>query len=154
MSNQVADAVARAQAKRKHDDEQWRAMLARDEESSKRASAARAVILGHCRPCWPCVYAKWLQLFIRAGGEITHPYNYNLPTSFYMVEEDYHLVIPEGLCGALAVELVVPPSSTYEHAGFDHVNVFDMALRTKPSWVPLYNDVAQLLNTPEEESTA
>lgn len=66
----------------------------------------REEFLTHCRPAGPEDYRAWLAGYLSNGGQVTHPRDWDMPGTYYVLEST-----PAGvpsLYGALSLEVIVP----------------------------------------------
>lgn len=95
----------RARQLEAEEEEPFEVRMARMEAERLQDSAAREQFLQACRRATPAEYAAWLSGHLRAGGKVTHPYDYALPRSFYVLER---YADPPELYGALSLSVIVP----------------------------------------------
>lgn len=78
----------------------------------------------HLRRAKPKDYRAWLEGWVEAGGEISHYYDYSLPSDFYVATSD--LKLPP-LYGASSISVIVPPGITITfEEGLGHSNLYFM----------------------------
>jgi hypothetical protein len=91
----------------------------------------------------PKEYAMWLCGYITNGGRITHNYEYDIPDSFMVALQEFEL--PRA-CGALSRNVICPSGITIRANGHCNVYMMDEFKYDGHGWVPLYNDVAKILD--------
>jgi len=83
-------------------------------------------------------YVAWLQGFLASGGELTHYYDYNLPSDFYVAQEDIELI---PLYGAASLSIIFPRGVKYLGGGLGHCNLYFMEdFGQLGGWIPVYNN--------------
>lgn len=88
------------------------------------------------KPAKPWHYKKWVDLYLKNGHRITHPYTGNMPDSFFLAKKDL-VVTP--LYGSSSVSIIVPSKINVTFTNLGHNNIFYMADGTvEGGWVPLY----------------
>lgn len=123
----------------------------RDREARLAAQQrASEELLASVRAAEPIEYAAWLSGYLAAGGQVTHEYDYNLPSRHFFVAVNSGMYVP-ALYGAMSVRLIVPAGvrvslSTEFHGNPGHSSVYFMdGFRQVGNFVPLYEDVRRLL---------
>jgi hypothetical protein len=84
-------------------------------------------------------YKEWLREYLGQGGEITHVYDYPMPTGFYLAIRDFEMT---PFYGAQAIQIIVPRNVkvTGDNLGHCHLYLED-GHRALGGWVPLYSDI-------------
>jgi hypothetical protein len=97
---------------------------------------------GYFRPARPDEYEAWLRGYIESGGKITHAYQYPMPNNFHVANLDFEL---PSLCGASAIELIVPCGVTISGIDIGHCNLYKMdGFKYRGfGWFPIYTNVLQ-----------
>lgn len=97
-------------------------------------------VLPNLRKAEAYQYEEWLQAYLSTDeGEITHVYNYDLPSRFYVARNSFHL---SALYGALAVSIIVPKGITVSYGELGHNNLYLMeGPANVGDWAPLYDDM-------------
>ena len=91
------------------------------------------------RRALPIEYMKWLRGFIEAGGSPTHSYEYSMPNSLSIATRSFEL--EDGMCGALAVNVIVPIGIECRGGARGHCNLYYMdEFRCDGGFVPIYTD--------------
>lgn len=105
----------------------------------------------HCRPARAEDYAAWLSAWVKDGGPVTHHYDYPLTRGdSWLVLTTRPAGIPE-LHGSFAVHVIVPEDIGFTPDGLPRAIghnqfYFVEGSRNVGGWVPLYSDVAKLLD--------
>lgn len=85
-------------------------------------------------------YKRWLDGYVEAGGHLTHSYDYNMPTDFYIATRN---ITAYPLYGSASIHVIVPSHLTLnvEH-GIGHCTYYLMKdFNLVGSWVPVYQNV-------------
>lgn len=87
-------------------------------------------------------YVRWLQRYVRNGGQITHVYDYPYDRAgFLLAVRDFRL---GGECGSRARPVVVPSTVRFLGGDLGHCNLYFEADDTGDAhgslWVPVYSD--------------
>ena len=84
-------------------------------------------------------YVRWIDGYISSGGEPTHSYDYKFPDDFYVAKKDFKTI---GLCGALAIHIIVPAGIKYLGGDRGHCNIYLMeGYKNIGSFVPIYSNI-------------
>lgn len=124
---------------------------AEHEQEIAQDEARRDQFLTHCRPTTAAEYTAWLTGYLRAGGEVTHRYNYPMRANWWVLTS--HPGYVPTLYGALSVHVIVPADvpftprdvpNTYPSGGCGHSSFYflDGFRRCASGWVPQYDDTA------------
>lgn len=113
----------------------------------------RTALLESCRPATAADYAAWLAGYLRRGGRVTHPYDYNLPGDWVVLERPASV---PSLYGADALHVIVPAEVRFTpthvprtfhgccgHSGFYFMDGFAAVSLIVPS----YRDVEAALRS-------
>lgn len=145
----VLEKIESAERERALSEARWDTEQKRmEKESRNRAKAAQSAFLSHCTRANPDDYARWLHGYLKAGGSVTHVYDYDMPGSF-IVANGSITVTP--LFGALSKRIIVPEGvqATVKDE-FSHNSVYFMDdFKAAGHFVPLYRDVAKIIRNLE-----
>lgn len=82
-------------------------------------------------PAGPEQYAAWLRLWVKQGEDISHRYDYDLPSTFVVLTREVDFW-PRGWYGAQSIDLIIPAELAHVasriprtfHGGWGHSNVY------------------------------
>lgn len=136
----------------RHPDEK-EGLIANWEEAQEIQERLRKEVFPYCDKATPVQYARWLRGYLAKGGKITHYYERDFPTSlFYFVKQDCEIM---ELFGSHSLHLIVPEHVTVKavNGSFGHSELYCMKDFSCNDGVPLYADIAKLLDSFEGKGT-
>lgn len=93
----------------------------------------------HLRRAKPKDYRDWLEGWVEEEGAITHHYDYNLPSKFYVALSDVE--IPP-YTGSASIEVIVPEGVEVTYETLGHNNIYYMkGFDQAGGWVPTYDNI-------------
>lgn len=140
MSDQITTEVLRRMHAAAHvaaQDAERKSYMAQFDLDSEIQTSIRRQIIAVTSAATPQDYGRFLALYLRAGGQPTHFYDYPMSRrEFRLVTEPLEI---RPLYGALGLDLLVLPNVGITGSG-GHINLYRMDDPLASRFVPIYSD--------------